>query len=122
MIATATLQAQESNTNTEVKPFPVSGGIKTGVNLSYYLHKQIPNGQSLPLPGAYFGGFVNFDVTHGFSIQAELLFEYKVSQFRWFDHEVGMLNSVGEEIAIYAMYQWKLPKKQYISVAMGPFT
>ena len=77
-VALVNVQAQEVNTSIDVKTSIVTGGIKSGVNLSYYIHKHIPNGISIPLPGAYFGGFINLDITHGFSIQGELLFNYKV--------------------------------------------
>ena len=116
------LQAKTGESLDSNQNFMVSGGVNINANLSYYMHRTIPNGKSIPDLGGALGGFVNFDLSKGFSLQVELLFNYDRSSFTWFNNDKGNLSTVNEEIAVYAMYHWQFRKREYIHLGIGPYT
>ena len=116
------LNAKTNASLDSTQNFIVSGGVKLNANLSYYMHRSIPNGKSIPDLGGALGGFVNFDLSKGFSLQVELLFNYDRSSFTWFNNDKGNLSTVNEEIAVYAMYHWQFRKREYIHLGIGPYT
>lgn len=103
------------------KRIQVSGGIKLESNYSNFLHSRISGGKSMMKPGVTAGGFLNLGILKHFSIQPELLFHYKESDFDQHDRK-GIYRYWGIEVPIYAMYHWDLKRGHHLHAGIGPYT
>lgn len=104
------------------KKLAVSGGVKLEANYSNFLHSGITKGKSSLQPGVTGGGFINLGIMRNFSIQGELLFHYKESDFEWSNTEHGQFQYWGMEVPVYVMYHWRIKKGQRIHLGAGPYT
>ena len=68
---------------------PISGGAIVETNLSNFLHSGAGGGDSRMKAGFTVGGFMNFGINKSFSVQGEMLFHYKNSDFKW-DNQTGL--------------------------------
>lgn len=127
----ALINAQSTNASIEKtgtrkgdsgKRITVTGGIKLETNYSSFVHSGISGGKSTMQPGVTTGGFVNLDISEHFSIQGEMLFHFKESDFEWENNQKSSFQYWGAEIPIYAIYRWELEKGGHIYIGIGPYT
>lgn len=104
------------------KKLEVTGGIKLEANYANFVHSGISEGKSKMKPGTTMGGFLNVRISGHFSIQGEMLFHFKESDFDWESHQKSSFQYWGAEIPIYAMYHWEIKKSRYIHIGIGPYT
>ena len=117
-----TRHATDTHQDNPDKKLTVSGGVKLEANYSNFLHSGITGGESSLQPGITSGGFINLGIMKNFSIQGELLFHYKESDFEWSNTEHGQFQYWGMEVPIYVMYHWQMEKGQRIHLGVGPYT
>ena len=99
----------------------LTGGAILEANLTNFIHSGIDKGSSDMKMGASMGGFLNLGLSSPFSIQGEILFHYKTSDFNWNSH-AGKHQYWGVEIPIYAMYSWNVRSNNQLYVGIGPYT
>lgn len=99
----------------------LTGGVITEANLSGFIHSGIEGGESEMRAGANIGGFLDVAMSTRFSIQGEMLFQYKSSGFTW-GGQSGDFQYWGVEIPIYAVYRFTLRKGNRLHVGAGPYT
>lgn len=114
------VQAQE-NKPQEKQKLMVSGGVLLEANISGFFHSGVEGGQSKMKPGGSVGGFVNLGISRSFSVQGEMLFHYKHSDFEW-EGLPGEFRYWGVEIPIYAMYHVHLKNSGQLYIGIGPYT
>lgn len=68
--------------------------------------------------GVTAGGFLNLGITSAFSVQCELLFHIKRSDFEW-EGEQGQFQYCGAEFPIYTLYHWHLPGGKTFFAGVG---
>lgn len=107
--------------STEKDPVSITGGVKVESSFSNFIHSGISKGSSKMNPGATVGGFLNLGISQYFSVQGELLFHYKESDFEW-SGEKGNYQYWGAEIPVYAMYHWNRRDGSRLYVGIGPYT
>lgn len=100
---------------------PITGGVIVETNLSNFLHSGADQGQSKMKVGFTTGGFMNLGINESFSIQGEMLFHYKNSDFEW-GGQKGSFRYWGMEIPVYAMYHFHFSKGNRLFVGIGPYT
>lgn len=122
-ISFTALNAQNQATNPidEVPKIKLTGGAILETNLTNFIHSGIDNGSSTMKFGTSVGGFINLELLKPFSIQSEMLFHYKTSEFNWKNH-TGKYQYWGVEIPIYAMYHWGFDKNNQLYIGIGPYT
>ena len=108
----ASLQAQS---------LKITGGPLLETNLSNFIHSGVDNSQSKMKFGFGTGGFLNLGISKSFSIQGEMLFRYKSSDFSW-DSQTGHYQYWGMEIPVYAMYHFTFTKGDRFTIGIGPYT
>lgn len=72
--------------------------------------------------GGSAGGFLNVGLTRAFSVQCEMLFHYKHSDFEWGMGESGLFRYLGVEIPVYVMYHYRLSGGGCWTIGVGPYT
>ena len=78
----ASIQAQNLNTVQEKEQkIKLTGGVIAESNLSGFIHSGIDGGNADMGVGAGLGGFLNLGISKSFSIQGEMTFQYKSSNF-----------------------------------------
>lgn len=107
--------------STEKDPVSITGGVKVESSFSNFIHSGISKGSSKMNPGATVGGFLNLGISRYFSVQGELLFHYKESDFEW-SGEKGNYQYWGAEIPVYAMCHWNRRDGSRLYVGIGPYT
>lgn len=106
----------------EKKPYTaITGGALVEANVTGFFHSGIGGGASRMKPGLSAGGFLNFGIVRSFSVQGEMIFHYKHSNFEW-DGQIGKFLYWGVEIPIYAFYHIELRKGERMSFGFGPYT
>ena len=90
-------------------------------SLSGFIHSGISEGKSCMDQGCIIGAFVNFGINKHFSVQGEMLFNYKTSEFSWTEHS-GTYRYWGICIPLYVMYSFELPNKSRMYAGIGPYT
>lgn len=98
-----------------------TGGPLLETNLSNFIHSGIKDGISNMKFGVSAGGFLNLGISKPFSVQGEMIFHYKTSDFSW-DNSIGNYQYCGVEIPIYAMYHYVFSKGDRIHIGIGPYT
>lgn len=98
-----------------------TGGAILENNLSGFFHSGVENGNSIMKAGFSIGGFLNLGIVQSFSVQGEMLFHYKNSDFEW-DNQKGDFSYWGIEIPIYAMYHYTYSKGNRLQIGIGPYT
>lgn len=98
-----------------------TGGAILESNISGFFHSGVENGSSIMKAGFSVGGFLNLGIAQPFSVQGEILFHYKNSEFEW-DVQKGDFSYWGIEIPIYAMYHYVFPKGNRLYIGIGPYT
>lgn len=98
-----------------------TGGPVLEMNLSNFLHSGTSGGSSKMKAGFTAGGFLNFGINKLFSIQGEVLFHYKNSDFEW-SSQKGSFRYWGMEIPVYAMCHHSFSKGDRLFVGIGPYT
>lgn len=99
----------------------VSGGPLVETSMTGFIHSGFTNGSSRMKAGFSVGGFVNLGISQHFSVQGEMAFMHKHSNFGWEDNE-GCYRYWGVEIPIYAMYHCQIRNGGRIYVGIGPYT
>lgn len=107
-------QAQSSKIN-------LTGGPVVETNLSGFIHSGIEDSKNKMKVGFTTGGFLNLGISKSFSVQGEMLFNYKSSDYSWNNH-TGQFSYWGMEIPIYAMYHYYLSKGNRLHIGIGPYT
>ena len=115
------LHAQTAKTSNEEQRLSFSGGPILETNCSGFLHTGVTGGNCRMKTGVTAGGFLNLGITSAFSVQCELLFHYKHSDFEW-EGERGQFQYFGAELPIYALYHWHLPGGKTFFAGVGPYT
>lgn len=113
-----TLHAREHGQTQHVT---VSGGPLVEMNTTGFIHSGFIDGASRMKTGITVGGFVNFCISHHFSIQGEMAFMHKHSDFHW-ESGGGCYRYWGMEIPVYAMYHSRLGNGGMIYAGIGPYT
>lgn len=105
---------------TQVSAQSTTFGIKAEANMSNFILDDLKGQSSNMGFGATLGGFAKFDITRGFAIQPELLFNYQNSEMKIagkkHDYEYW-----GMEIPVYAMGQWYGNTGNRFYAGVGPF-
>lgn len=118
----ASIQAQNLNTVQEKEQkIKLTGGVIAESNLSGFIHSGIDGGNADMGVGAGLGGFLNLGISKSFSIQGEMTFQYKSSNFA-LGNQSGDYRYWGMEIPIYAFYHFMLPKGNQLFIGVGPYT
>lgn len=99
----------------------ITGGAIVEANLSNFIHSGAENGKSRMKTGFTVGGFINFGINNSFSVQGEMLFHYKKSNFEW-GNQNGSYRYWGVEIPVYAMYHYTFSNNGRLFVGIGPYT
>ena len=99
----------------------LSGGIKTGANMSNFLLNKMDGTESRMKVGAEFGGFMKIEFSENFALQPELLFRYQASDLK--DKGTNAKTDFeywGVELPVYAVGQIKMGTgKGFIGI--GPY-
>lgn len=90
-------------------------------NMTGFIHSGFTDGNSSMKTSFSAGGFVNLGLSEQFSVQGELSFQYRHSEFGW-EHSGGCYRYWGVEIPIYAMYRYMFTNGSGIHVGIGPYT
>lgn len=98
-----------------------TGGVILENNISGFFHSGVKTGNSIMKTGFSVGGFLNLSITFPFSVQGEMLFHYKSSEFEW-NNQCGHFSYWGIEIPIYAMYHYTFKKGNRLHFGIGPYT
>lgn len=98
-----------------------TGGPILEMNVSNFIHSGISDGKSNMKLGFSTGGFLNLGISKSFSVQGEMLFHYKNSDFEW-NNRTGKYQYWGMEIPIYAMYHYCFSKGNRLHIGIGPYT
>lgn len=98
-----------------------TGGAILEGNLSGFFHSGIKDGNNVMKAGFSLGGFLNLGVIRSFSVQGEMLFHYKNSEFEQ-GSQRGDLVYWGVEIPVYAMYHYTFSRGGCLQVGIGPYT
>ncbi len=118
----ASMQAQDLNTvQGKKQTIKLTGGVMAESNLSGFIHSGIDGGKAEMGLGAGLGGFLNLGISKAFSIQGEMTFQYKSSDFVFGDQS-GDYRYWGMEIPIYACYHFMLPQGSQLFIGVGPYT
>lgn len=123
-IYATSLQAQtlrDNNQEKQEQKIKLTGGAILETNLSNFIYSGINEGNSNMKFGVSGGGFVNLGLSKRFSIQGEMLFHYKTSDFKW-SNQTGEFQYWGVEIPIYMMYHYTFRKGNKIHIGVGPYT
>lgn len=125
-VYTCAAYAQPSLNNGEIQQqekqkIVFTGGAMLETNLSGFLYSGVENSNSVMKAGFSIGGFLNLGITRSFSVQGEMLFHYKNSEFEW-DNQKGDFVYWGVEIPIYAMYHYTFQKGNRLHIGIGPYT
>ncbi len=99
----------------------VTGGVILETNVSGFFHSGINNGQSRVKVGGTVGGFVDLGISDSFSVQGEMLFHYKHSEFEW-GSVPGKFSYRGLEVPLYAMYHIRFKGDRQLYLGAGPYT
>lgn len=98
----------------------LSGGPMIEMNVTGFSHSGFTDGNSLMKVGFSAGGFVNLGISKHFSVQGELSFQYRHSEFEW-EHKGGCYRYWGVEIPLYAMSRYTFTNSGSILVGGGPY-
>lgn len=117
------LQAQAAAPEKEgaAQAIRLTGGAVLEANITNFIHSGIDDGRSGMRLGGSAGAFLNMGLSSPFSIQGEMLFHYKTSDFAW-DGRVGRYQYWGVEIPIYAIYSWNIGGNGLLHIGIGPYT
>lgn len=99
----------------------ISGGAIVEANMSNFLHSGAGDGYSKMKAGFTAGGFICLGINAAFSVQGEMLFHYKSSNFEW-GSQTGHYRYWGMEIPVYAMYHHGFSKGGRVFAGIGPYT
>lgn len=110
------LYAQEAQSKMNI-----TGGPLVEANYMGFAHKGFDKGKSKMKMGFLAGGFLDIDVAHHFSIQGELSFVYRHSDFYW-SNMGGCYSYWGIEIPVYAMYHIIVGNGGQLNLGLGPYT
>lgn len=99
----------------------VSGGPLVETNVTGFIHSGFSDGNSRMKAGIAIGGFVNLSFSQHFSVQGEMVFMHKHSDFNE-ESKGGCYRYWGVEIPVYAMYHYPLRNGGRIYVGVGPYT
>lgn len=91
------------------------------MNVSSFIHSGIGDSKSKMKFGFSTGGFLNLGISKSFSVQGEMLFHYKTSDFEW-SNQTGEYRYWGMEIPVYAMYHYCFSKGNRLHIGIGPYT
>lgn len=113
---------QEKDTiDIDNKPKLVTGGVLLHGNLSNYIfHDAEGDIHSYMKVGAEAGGFLNFNVSAHFDIQAQLLFTAEQNRLAEGDKKNKLWN-FGFDIPVYFLAKWGNSRKGYLSTGGGPY-
>lgn len=106
---------------TKIQKIKLTGGSILETNLTNFIHSGIDNSSSNMRLGVSAGGFINLELVKPFSIQGEMLFHYKTSEYKWENH-TGKYEYWGVEIPVYAMYSWSFHRDSRLYIGVGPYT
>lgn len=98
-----------------------TGGPILEMNVSNFIHSGIGDSKSKMKFGFSTGGFLNLGISKSFSVQGEMLFHYKISDFEW-SSQTGEYRYWGMEIPVYAMYHYCFSKGNRLHIGIGPYT
>lgn len=98
-----------------------TGGAMSEANLTNFLCSGIGHARSKTRAGVNVGGFLHMGFSGRFSVQGEMLFNYRTSGFQWEAHG-GHYRYLGVEIPIYGMCHWEFRKSGYLYIGVGPYT
>lgn len=116
------IQAQDISTSpSKEQRIKLTGGIMVESNFSNFIYSGIDNGNSKMKAGASLGGFLNMGISQSFSIQGEMTFQYKSSDFA-VDNRTGHYQYGGMEIPIYAFYHFNFNRGNRLYIGIGPYT
>lgn len=124
---TDALKAQPSNPaeketkRSKEQKITFTGGPILELNTSDFIHSGIDDSRSKMKPGFSTGGFLNLGISKSFSVQGEMLFHYKTSDFEW-SNRTGEYRYWGMEIPIYAMYHYYFSRGNRLHIGIGPYT
>lgn len=119
--ASVPLRAAEGADVRHGQHLSISGGPMVGANVSGFFHSGVSDGRSRMNTGFSAGGFINLGITRSFSVQGELLFHYKTSDFDW-GGLPGEFRYWGVEVPVYAMYHVNFGNGSRLSIGIGPYT
>lgn len=118
----ATSMAQDGGEGKkEERKIKFTGGPLAEMNASGFVHSGIAEGLSKMEIGANVGGFLNMGIADWFSVQCEMVFQYKASDFTW-QGEAGRFRYWGVEVPVYAMFHLSLRDGGRFSIGVGPYT
>lgn len=121
-LSCASIQAQDLNAVQEKgQKIRLTGGVIAESNLSGFIYSGIDDGNADMGMGAGLGGFLNLGISKSFSIQGEMTFQYKSSDFT-LGRQSGDYRYWGVEIPMYVFYHFMLPKGNQLFIGVGPYT
>lgn len=98
----------------------LNAGPTAGVNFSDFIHRNLPGGKSHLGAGFYAGGALRLNLLPVLSVEGNLLFQYRRSEFGMFGN-TGNFTQWSEEIAVMAVYHCRLPHKSSLNIGLGAF-
>lgn len=115
-----TMQGQEAENSLSGK-ITAEGGIKADVVFLNFLKTDAPGATSTFIPGGSLGGFADISFTELISLKPEVNINFKQTEFGW-ENNKGKLKSLGIEVPIYVVFNWKFRNRHMISYGLGPYT
>lgn len=98
----------------------LSCGFKAEGNVSNFIISGMPDAKSNVRIGTAFGGFVRFEISEHFAMQADVSTLYKASTLKKGDVR-GKYEYGGVEIPVYALRQWDKNEGQRLYLGIGPY-
>ena len=98
----------------------ITPGIKAGANVSNYILKDLSGADSNMKAGASVSSFVNFEFSEWFSLQPEIGFHYRNSEFKG----TGKKNDMeywGADLLVYSTGQMTFNNGGKIYLGLGPY-
>ena len=123
LISGSLCRAQPASPQTDPeqkKSVHISYGPMLGMNVSNFVHSGIDCKSAMNM-GFYGGAFLQFWVIPSFSIEGDMSFNYKQSDFTLFGHK-GPYRQWTTTIAVYALYHVALPYRSTLTFGVGPYT
>lgn len=98
-----------------------SGGPTFGLNNSNFINSGVEDCSSIPKVGFYGGGLLRLGILRNFSLEGNLTFFYKESEFSGLSLD-GTFRQWGAEFGIYALLHIGIFSKGHLNLGLGPYT
>jgi hypothetical protein len=99
----------------------LSWGLKAETNMSNFILSGLSGAKSKMNTGATLGGFIGYNVSKHFSLQGEIIYHFKTSDFIY-DGQKSAYEYWGMEIPVYAMLRWDFRRGGRFYMGGGPYS